>query len=441
MFTNCNMPKNANNRNISVLEEVLSEGGFTGDYSITFPNGQDVSYDAGLLRLTGVNGVPTSTPDEGSIVYDQANNDVYVYDGVSWNLVGGGATPDLEAVLTAGNTTGSNSISINSGFDLLFAGGDVQIPASLNVANVSIGYLAGDSLTIGEDNVLIGTTAGDAITSANYNVCIGNIAGSEINTGSRNICIGYSTATGLTIGTDNICIGHLCKTESNNDQYVVSIGYNTSADSQSIAIGYTTTANGANAVAIGGLCSATQSRSTSIGYNADATGTNAVAIGYNSAASGSSSVMIGTGTNAFANSVKMAPTSNVFVDSVLKVSDTIINNKVPSIDIGNSDFTLSSSQVINNLMSVSGLTANRTVTFPTGTNLSAVIPDIQQYDMFTFYISNEDSTFNINLASNTGCTFIGGSPRTIGPNRIATCLIYFITTTSYQVRFTSIESY
>jgi hypothetical protein len=133
----------------------------------------------------------------------------------------------------------------------------------------------------------------------------------------------------------------------------------------------------------------------------------------------------------------MAPTSSVRINSTLRVSKTIIKNEPPSINISDADFTLTATQVLENHVSVSGLTANRTVTFPTGGDLGGATPNVQAYDTFIFYISNDDNVYSIILEDNTGCVF-GLAPKTIGPNRIVMCRIYFLTTTTYSVQIIAI---
>ena len=416
--------KNQNNRDANKqqnLTEVLAVGMNTGDYDIRFPTAQDpADSSVPYLKITGLTGPPTSSiSGEGQLAYDEAGNELYVYNGSTWDSVSGG-NEDLATTLALGNTTGGTDISVNAGDAVEFAG-DINIPSTSTTSNLKFGYLAGNSITSGQRNTLCGPEASSSLTTGNFNVTVGYL--------SRTSAV--DTTGGTSVGTSTVT--------ANN---ATGVGRSSIASGEnSCSLGYLSSATGLRSTSIGYNCSTTVADGTVLGANTFCSGINGLALGKSARCEAGNAVALGPNvTNTVANSVKMAPSSNVFIDSTLKVSDAIMQNKPPSIDISDSNFTLSAEQVLSNLMSVSGLTADRNVSFPTYATLSASVPDLQTYDSFIFYISNEDTTYNINLTSNTNCTFVGGSPRTLGPGRIATCLIYFLST-SYQVRFTSIESY
>lgn len=450
---------------VPTLSEVLSTGNTTGNNSILFNQAVAPATNSGLLRLTGYNGAPTlNTGSQGELAFNEVASEVYVHEGAGvWtSLSGGGGGGDLASTLALGNTSGGNDISMTAGDNINFAD-ELQITSTTSNSNVRVGYQPGVAVSTGQHNVLIGPNVATILSTGSRNVCIGRSStvssssvtdaismGQYSNASSQAISIGKSSqATGtnaIAIGVINTCSGtraiSLGMYSSSTGISSVAIGDNADATADTaIAIGDEVQSSAISAIAIGRSSNAYGSNSVSIGPVSFSGGASSIAIGSNASVNGINSVAIGAScSNAVNNSVKFAPSSNVFIDSTLKVSDTIIQNKSPSIDISDSNFTLSATQVLSNLMSVSGLTADRNVSFPTYATLSASVPDLKTYDSFIFYISNEDTTYNINLTSNTNCTFIGGSPRTIGPGRIATCLIYFLST-SYQVRFTSIESY
>lgn len=107
------------------LSSVLALGNTTGANNIVVQ--QQLQLPIGvatgstnLLNVTSGAGVPTSAGvREGSLYYDTTGNALYVYDAVSgWisTTGGGGPTPTLSQVLTAGNVAGAlQRIEFNSG--------------------------------------------------------------------------------------------------------------------------------------------------------------------------------------------------------------------------------------------------------------------------------------------------------------------------------------
>lgn len=141
-----------------------------------------------LLNVTVINGIPTSTSLDGvltgSLVYNQANDAFYVFDGTNWAMVlDTNNYPDLQAVTEAGNTTTvavdfqntvtatelrTNQIRPESGNTVnlqnnLSATGDVSAnaftspDATIKVRKPIENFTPGDPVTIQDSLVVTGT--------------------------------------------------------------------------------------------------------------------------------------------------------------------------------------------------------------------------------------------------------------------------------------------
>lgn len=144
--------------------------------------------------------------------------------------------------------------------------------------NVGVGMYSLNALTTGAYNVGLGYQTGVLIKTGQYNVCIGRFAGDTLTTGSNNICIGNDSDT-IAAGVSNIAIG---------------ITALATGSSNSIAIGYTSTASSIYSIAIGnGSTASTNSDALAIGRSSTSTGLYTVAIGVAASATGSSSTALG----------------------------------------------------------------------------------------------------------------------------------------------------
>ena len=408
------------------LEYVLDNDNETGNNNIEFPDDIDPADTAmPVLKLTNINGAPTAVlPLAGEIAYDSVSGAVYVHQGAgSWARLYDSISdsPTLSEVLTEGNTSGANNISMNSGQSVSFAG-DINIPSTSATSNLKFGYLAGNSITSGQRNTLCGPEASSSLTTGNFNVTVGYL--------SRTSAV--DTTGGTSVGTSTVT--------ANN---ATGVGRSSIASGEnSCSLGYLSSATGLRSTSIGYNCSTTVADGTVLGANTFCSGINGLALGKSARCEAGNAVALGPNvTNTVANSVKMAPSSHVFIDSTLKVSDAIIRNLPISLDLSDANITLTTAQLLGNYVSISSLSANRDCFFPTFANLNSAIPDKQNNDSFIFYIENSDATHNVVLKPNTGCSFqpSGATSKTIGPTFIATCLIQ-IFSAEYHIRILSVNS-
>ena len=252
---------------------------------LAMPSGAVVGTTS-LLSVTSVPGTPTSVGvAPGSLVLDDTNKLLYVFTTASgWQTVGAAPpTPTLSAVLTAGNTTGANNISVNSGQQLTYAAG------------VKIG---GNGAVTGTTSAT-GVTIGNASTAANAlnALAIGNAA--VAGTGDGNISIGSgatngSGTNGITLGTNAVC------SASGIDGIAIGNGATitggaTSRNNIAIGTGVTlTNANPIDQIGIGRLVNCSVAGCISIGSASSATATNAVAYGFACVSAGARGTCIGT---------------------------------------------------------------------------------------------------------------------------------------------------
>lgn len=415
------MPKNA--ANAAGIYEVLREGDQTVDQSILFPSDQPAATFTSALTLTTLDGVPTSAvPLVGTLAYDAVGAAVYCHQGAGvWAklLDSVGDIPTLAEVLGAGNASGPRNIAMDAGQAISWGGG-VSLPSSDATGNMSCGNNVGATLTTGTGNVLWGNNTDVTIGTSNNAVILGTNA-----TGRTNCTVAGVGADGVqdsstALGANTNCYGSTLGT----------------------ALGANAASGGQGAVAAAYLAAATGSSSAAYGRQSLASGSSSLALGHLSSATAANSVALGPScSNSVANTVLMAPSSSVRIDSTLRVRDTIIRNVPVSLNISDSDFTLTAAQMLSNFVEVSGLTANRAVTLPTYASLSAAVPNLAEHDSWDFYLVNADSTFNLTLTTNTGVTIqpSGATTRIVGPDRIMHIWVHF-SASAYQVRIVSIES-
>jgi len=226
------------------MQQVVSSstGAVSIDDAMTFPVNQNTNTTK-LLSLTTTNGIPSSSPGDGTLAYDKNNDDLYLRKNGAWVVVeSGGDSDTLSEVLTAGNTSGGNDIVMSTGQQITFTDG------------IAIG-LGGNSLF-----------TSPAATS----IAMGN----NFTDVSATTAIGIGNAITIQAGATNATlVGHLSSIGSNSANGTV-LG----ADAN---VGNITT-NG-----------------TAIGFNASVSPThnNSTALGQNSLTTAANQIMLGTATD------------------------------------------------------------------------------------------------------------------------------------------------
>ena len=160
---------------------------------------------------TGIttNGTPGNAGAYTQIAVDENTPNILYYQCSSHSLMG-------NFVLNIGNTVNINSVTgqiipgkiegTNFGGSLLvghstFGGaGNAQF-------NTSVGLLALDALTSGDENSVLGYQAGSAINSGTQNVIMGGQTMQYGTTSTRNTAIGYQAGRNIS-GNDNIVLGN-----------------------------------------------------------------------------------------------------------------------------------------------------------------------------------------------------------------------------------------
>ena len=242
---------------------------------------------------------------------------------------------------------------LTSGYGNCCIGKDTGKHISTGSNNVLVGSDCGTALTIGTCNVLLGSNCGTGLTTGNFNFCAGPNAGSQLTTTDDSIFIGQNAGKVCTVG-DNIAIGRLAgyttssgtlncflgcsagysNTIGNNNTflgsdagYSNSVGSNNcyigsyagqlSTGSNSIAMGYQASA-GTGCVAIGYLTSVNGADSIAIGNNAHATGTNCISMG-NGADSFDNGTAIGYQTYAHTGGTAIGYQSSADADNCISI--------------------------------------------------------------------------------------------------------------------------
>ena len=193
------------------------------------PNGTgvvDISSGNGLVprKLTLAQKTAIASPVEGAIVYQtDGTKGLYNFANGAWEFLASGSVP-----WKLGDTNGAGT-----GVNVTINGTDRTLALAGSGINPTDGFLPyrtsatafGDSpfyridanhLGIGETNLFLGATrtnttlgylAGNAITTGNQNTLSGNSAGRNITIGTRNSAFGSSALFSNVDGTDNSAVG------------------------------------------------------------------------------------------------------------------------------------------------------------------------------------------------------------------------------------------
>lgn len=187
---------------------------FLSDYFLRFPVSQGSETIAGTLVSEGQITAETNLVMTGTAL----TNYIEFPDGTrQFTAGGGGGGDDLEAVLTAGNSAGSNTINMN-GNDISNIGTITQLSSSGIDQSIFLYKDVGSyTLAIGTGQPTVppsfacicigeGTGAG-ILPGGDANIIIGTSAGTGVSTGASNILMGYQCAQGITTQSGNIIMG------------------------------------------------------------------------------------------------------------------------------------------------------------------------------------------------------------------------------------------
>ncbi|MCI5056844.1 MAG: hypothetical protein MRY83_12090, partial [Flavobacteriales bacterium] len=245
----------------------------------------------GALNLTPQASPPTSA-DEGDLYADTDNN-IYYYNGSSWDALngGGGATSITELSDALHNTTDNNLIfghnggSVGANDDRNYALGATALDAMNNSGatdNIAIGYNALTTTNSGDFNVAIGTQALEDVTTAQNNVAIGYQSLLNTTSGNSSVSIGAYSMSSNIDGGNNVAIGNGVMGANTSGQFNVAIGVSAMPSNQTgfynVAVGhqalnsftgnYTTISNNTAIGSDAGYTMTTGEDNTIVGYQA-----------------------------------------------------------------------------------------------------------------------------------------------------------------------------
>jgi hypothetical protein len=181
----------------------------------------------------------------GKVIHQGLTNathsDVVYYNSTTGELTYGAlptpATPTLDAVTTAGNST-TNGITVgasvidgitiwdsnSSGTKNIGIGFQTLLNSTTGFSNTAVGYRAGEATTTGLGNEFFGAEAGINNTTGFANVYLGGSAGYFEKTANYNVYIGNSAGGGFSDGTstsgNNVAIGRLAGNNSSGGDNV-----------------------------------------------------------------------------------------------------------------------------------------------------------------------------------------------------------------------------
>jgi len=240
---------------------------------------------------------------------------------IGQGTTGNGLSDKSYAILIGNNTEGSSqdsySIRIGHGITGNFANG-------VTVGNNAVGN--GNSVTLGNSAssnnfcVVVGHSSlsiDDNATIVGYNslgstrgVAVGYEA-SRYSLGSDNVAIGASALRGTNVtpftSSGHVVIGSSA-TITGTGSNTVTIGFNASSTTGSVAVGNAAVASAAYAVAVGQQSLAPEG-SVAVGHFSQCTGTYSVAVGQGSSSLGGSSVSVGYEADATTQSVTIGAVS------------------------------------------------------------------------------------------------------------------------------------
>lgn len=201
---------------------------------------QTASGGGGAWNLTGNAGtIPGTdfigTTDDADIVFKR-NTRAYGYFGTTNIAIGdsalfyhGSGDNNVFIGYEAGKfDAGGASNNIGIGRGVLYSNQETN--------NTAIGDMALHSNTTGASNVALGGSALYGNLTGTANIAIGSSALSQITDAGENVVIGVGSATQLQSGTHNIAIGNGVQFGDTSVSYAISIGYESNAISNQLAI-------------------------------------------------------------------------------------------------------------------------------------------------------------------------------------------------------------
>ena len=161
------IPYGSSTRRVDIAGSIIYDNLSTENPIIYYSDGDEWRPIAGSLeRVADVTVEPVGP--EGTVVYNDADDSLYVSDGAVWNSVGGGGgAQDLETTLGNGNTSGANNILMDDTQFIQFANTGVITgnngADTVTMRNASNTALINITDTFGTINMLAQGAAANAI--------------------------------------------------------------------------------------------------------------------------------------------------------------------------------------------------------------------------------------------------------------------------------------
>ena len=336
------------------------------------------------LQITSYTGYQLS----GEFAYATDTNNLYVSNGTTFLVVGGGSTAesvDLDTV-TQSNTTIDFTMDGDAFFYRQSYGDNGtttpfgrNIFIGKNTGNVNVGATATQNY-LGSDNIGIGDNNLDQLTDGGRNIAIGQGSGGNITTGGSNTLLGWGTGSNITTGSENFLHGNFSGTALTNERGNVGIG---AATLQKVR-GYYNVAIGDRAM----LASTTPSAGNNIAIGRSSM--TSIKTGSNSNVGIGSQTLANLGSNANGNIAIGYQTGMSGVGNGASYNILIGHRVEPPVSTGDGQLN------IGNLIYGTGLTADQTLS--TGKlGIGTTTPNYK-WDVFGYDINgavNTNIAFNI----------------------------------------------
>jgi hypothetical protein len=284
--------------------------------------------------------------------------------GVAKSIFAGGNINIPATTSTAGQITqASTRVFHTYGTNNLFVGSSSGNFTTTGAGgNCGIGNLTLNLLQGGQRNMAIGSTALQKVTSGNDNIGIGEAAGNSLTSGSANTLVGSSAAANLVSGSNNAAIGFqsmFVATGSSNVAVGVYSGYSVSSGGSNVLLGMH-----AGRAELGGAAITSGSFNTMLGDQTSAflaTGSYQTAIGAGAICTAINQVMIGRSTESVTLpgglvTVPVAQTATTAAVSVA-VTTTALTTTAPAQAITLANGTNGQIKIITHIASSGGGTA------------------------------------------------------------------------------------
>ena len=264
------------------------------------------STDQGIL-IPRTDTSSIATPAEGLLIFQNADQKFYYYNGSGWNSLGGSnilQDSDNDTKVLVESTPDNDQITfISKGVEVMSHNGQ-SLEMKNNGQSVFIGEFAGSQDDFSDNkNIFVGYKTGENNTTGTQNNAIGNQAMNTNTTGNNNISLGQQSLF-KSNGSNNVALGLNAAKENTSGSKNMAIGnfsnFNNQTGTDNITIGDeagrgTAAASKSGNVFVGSRSGKSSDTNGNVAIGRDALSNNQ--FGNNNIAIGDSAMQVSTGSN------------------------------------------------------------------------------------------------------------------------------------------------